>query len=285
VTAARVEAAALPGTGRWFLRVLAAFVRRELVAATGYRAAFVTRLFGFAFAVVGLYFFSRFIGAAANPHLAAYGGNYLGFAAIGFLAAELQQVGVNDLARRIRMAQMMGTLEAELATPAPPWMVLGATPVYAFGASAVRSVGYLWGATVLVGLALPRANAATLLVGVPLVLSAFVGLGLLTAGGTMLVRRTNPVGVLLGSLSMFVSGVLYPVTVLPGWLQTVGHFLPLTHALIVLRGGFLMGSPLPAVRGSLVALAIFAAVLIPIGVATFGYALRRARVDGSLTHY
>jgi ABC-2 type transport system permease protein len=281
----RVHDPALPGTGRWFLRVLMAFVRRELVAATGYRAAFVTRVFAFAFTVVGLYFFARFIGAAANPHLAPYGGNYLGFAAIGFLAAELQQVGVNDLARRIRMAQMMGTLEAELATPAPPWMVLGATPIYAFGASALRSIIYLWGATLLVGLALPQANLVTVILGVPLVLASFVGLGLLTAGSTMLVRRTNPVAVLLGSMSVFVSGVIYPVTVLPHWLQTVGHFLPLTHALIVLRGGFLAGASLSMVRSSLVALAMFAIVLIPIGVATFGYALRRARVDGSLTHY
>jgi ABC-2 type transport system permease protein len=235
--------------------------------------------------VVGLYFFSRFVGATDNPHMRAYGGNYLGFVAIGFLAAELQQVGVNDLARRIRMAQMMGTLEAELATPAPPWMVLGATPVYAFGASALRSIAYLWGATVLVGLALPHANLLTVVVGVPLVLASFVGLGLLTAGSTMLVRRTNPVGLLLGSLSYFVSGVMYPVTVLPGWLQTLGHLLPLTHALAVLRGGFLMGASPSAVRGNLVALAAFAAVLIPAGVATFGYALHRARVDGSLTHY
>lgn len=279
------RAATLPSTTTWFLRVLVAFIRRELIAATGYRAAFVTRILGFAFLVTGLYFFSRFVGAAANPHLQAYGGNYLGFAAIGFLGAELQQVGVNDLSRRIRMAQMMGTLEAELATPAPPWMVLGATPIYAFGASTVRSVAYLWGATVLVGLALPRANVLSVVVGVPLVLASFVGLGLLTGGSTMLVRRTNPVAVLLGSMSVFVSGVAYPVTVLPHWLQTVGRFLPLTHALIVLRGAFLSGAPPSALRGNLTALALFAAVLIPIGLATFGYALRRARVDGSLTHY
>jgi ABC-2 type transport system permease protein len=276
---------ALPGTGRWFLRVLAAFVRREMVAMTGYRAAFVTRVVGFGFVVVGLVFFARFVGAADNPHLRAYGGNYLGFLAIGFLAAELQQVGVNDLARRIRMAQMMGTLEAELATPAPPWMVLGATPIYAFGASALRSVAYLAGATVLVGLALPQANLLTVIAGVPLVLASFVGLGLLTAGTTMLVRRSNPVAAVLGSLSYFVSGVMYPVTVLPGWLQAVGRFLPLTHALAVLRGGFLTGARPSAVAGNLAALAAFGAVLIPIGVGTFGYALRRARVDGSLTHY
>ena len=275
----------LPGAGVWFVRVLAAFTRRELAAMSGYRAYFVTRVAGFASVVLGLVFFARFVGASANPHLAAYGGNYLGFAAIGFLVAQLQQVGVDGLARRVRTAQIMGTLEAEMATPAPPWMVLGATPVYEFGGAALRSAAYLWGATVLVGLALPRTNVLTLLVSVPLVLAAFAGLGLVTAGSTMLVRRSNPVTLVLGSLSFFVSGVVYPVTVLPPWLQSAGKLLPLTHALRVLRGAFLVGSSPGAVADSLVALGVFAVALIPLGAATFAYALRRARVDGSLTHY
>ncbi len=275
----------LPGGAVWFARSLRAFVRRELVAMSGYRAAFATRAAGFVFAVVGMVFFARFVGAAANPHMAAYGGNYLGFLAIGFLATELQTVGIQGLARRVRTAQVMGTLEAELATPAPAWMVLGAAPVYEFGTAALRSAAYLWAATFLVGLELPRTNVVTLLVSVPIVLAAFIGLGLFTAGSTMLVRRTNPVAAVLGSLSFFVSGVVYPVSVLPEWLRAVGRFLPLTHVLAVLRGAFLTGASPSAVSGSLAALAIFAAVLIPAGTATFAYALRRARVDGSLTHY
>jgi ABC-2 type transport system permease protein len=275
----------LPGTATWFARVLAAFVRRELAEVSGYRAAFVTRLSGFVFQVVALVFFARFVGAAANPHMAAYGGNYLGFLAIGFLATELQQVGVAGLARRVRTAQIMGTLEAELATPAPAWLVLAAAPVYEFGTAALRSAAYLWGATLLVGLQLPRTNVLTVFVGVPLVLAAFIGLGLFTAGSTMLVRRSNPVSAILGSLSFFLSGVVYPVSVLPAWLRAVGHVLPLTHVLVVLRAAFLQDAPPSAIGGSLAALAIFAVVLIPAGAATFAYALRRARVDGSLTHY
>jgi ABC-2 type transport system permease protein len=275
----------LPGLAVWFGRTFAGFVRRELAAMSSYRAAFATRVAGFAFAVVGMVFFARFVGAAANPHMAAYGGNYLGFLAIGYLATELQQVGLQGLARRVRTAQMMGTLEAELATPAPAWMVLAAAPIYEFGTAALRSAVYLCAATALIGLDLTRTNVLTVIVGVPLVLAAFVGLGLFTAGSTMLVRRTNPVSVVLGSLSFFVSGVVYPVSVLPAWLRVIGRALPLTHVLVVLRGAFLMGASPRAVGGSLAALAIFAAVLIPAGAATFAYALRRARVDGSLTHY
>jgi ABC-2 type transport system permease protein len=270
---------------RWFLAVLFAFVRRELTALGGYRAAFLIRLFGLALGVGAMVFLSRFVGAAANPHLASYGGNYLGFMVLGLLAAEFQQVGVSGLAQRIRTAQMMGTLEAEISTPAPPWMVLAAAPVYEFGAAALRSAAYLAGASLLLDLDLDRASWPTLALAVPLIVAAFSGLGLLAAGTTMLVRRLNPVAMIIGSLSFFLSGVMYPVTVLPDWLRAIGRVLPLTHALTVLRGALLIGASPTALADSFLALAIFAAVLAPLGVGVFRFALRRTRVDGSLSHY
>jgi ABC-2 type transport system permease protein len=269
----------------WFLRVLAAFIRRELAALGSYRTAFFIRLFGFGLAVGSLLFMSRFVGAAVNPHLAAYRGNYLGFVVIGFLGTEFQQVGVSGLAQRIRMAQMMGTLEAEVATPAAPWMVLGAPPVYEFAVSSLRSAAYLVGAKLLLGLDLSQVNWVSLLIAIPLIVAAFSGLGLLAAASTMLVRRMNPVSLVIGSLSFFLSGVMYPVSVLPAWLRTVGRILPLTHALAVLRGALLVGAGPGALRDSFVALLVFAGLLAPIGAGLFAFALKRARVDGSLSHY
>lgn len=269
----------------WFLRVLVAFVRRELAALGGYRTAFVIRILGFGLAVGSLLFLSRFVGAAVNPHLAAYRGNYLGFVVLGFLGTDFQQVGVSVLAQRIRMAQVMGTLEAEVATPAPPWMVLGAPPVYEFATAALRSAAYLLGAKLLLGLDLSHLNWLSLVVAVPLIIAAFSGLGLLAAATTMLVRRLNPVAMVIGSLSFFLSGVMYPVTVLPAWLRAVGTLLPLTHALAVLRGALLVGSGLGELRSSLLALLVFAGLLAPVGAAMFAFALRRARIDGSLSHY
>ena len=78
---------------------------------------------------------------------------------------------------------------------------------------------------------------------------------------------------------------MYPVTVLPAWLRQVGRFLPLTHALAVLRGALLVGAGPGDLGQSLLALLVFAGVLAPVGAGTFAYALRRARIDGSLSHY
>jgi ABC-2 type transport system permease protein len=269
----------------WFVRVIVAFMRRELSALDGYRSAFVIRILGLGMAVATIVFLSRFVGAAANPHLAAYGGNYLGFMVLGVLAAEFQQVGVSGLAQRIRTSQMMGTLEAEIATPAPSWMVLGAPPTYEFVGAAIRSTAYLIGATLLLGLDLGRSNWLSVVLAVPLVIAVFSGLGLLAAGTTMLVRRLNPVSLIIGSLSFFLSGVLYPTTVLPDWLRAIGRLLPLTHTLAVLRGALLVGAGPAALADSFVALLIFAGLLAPIGAAVFAFALRRARIDGSLSHY
>lgn len=233
----------------------------------------------------GLLFMSRFIGSGPNVHLQQYGGNYLGFAIIGIVAADLQYAGLSALSQRVRMAQVMGHLEAELATPAPPWMVLGVVPLYEVGRAAARSIVYLAAAIAALGLTVDVKHPLVVLLAAGLTALSVGGLGLLSAGVTMLTRRGNPVAGTLAAASVLLSGIVFPTSVLPGWLQTGGALLPLTHALEALRLPLLRGAGLAEVALHLVWLLGFAVVLGSLGLALFGWALRRARDDGSLTHY
>jgi ABC-2 type transport system permease protein len=273
-----------PSTLIWFGRVLLACLRQDLAESGRYRLAFLSRVASLGLAAVSLYFFARFVGAENNRHLQVYGGDYLTFGVVGLVAAQLQHVGASYLATRVRTAQLAGFLEAQLACPAPAWMVLGAAPAYVFLAALVRAVLLLVGAWLVLDLPL-HPQPVTLALGVPLALLAFGGLGLMSAASTMLTRRTNPVTVLLTSTSALLAGVLYPVSVLPAWLRWLADFLPLTHALEVARRGLVMGASPADVSSSLVALALFAVGLTVAGVASFTWALRRARIDGSLSHY
>ena len=79
----------------------------------------------------------------------------------------------------------------------------------------------------------------------------------------------------------FLAGSLFPITALPGFLTWVARFLPLTHALALVRYG-LLGNPsglediwqLRSVTAmaslSLLVVAAFAALLVTVGVRTFG---------------
>ena len=273
-----------PGRLRWFLRVLAANVRRDMAEASRYRLAFATRAVGFLLAALSLYFFSRFIGASGNRHLSPYGGDYLAFSVVGLVVTQLQHAGLTALAQRVRMAQLQGFMEAQLCTPAPAWLVLGATPVHLLLTAVLRAAAMLIGAALIFDVGF-RPHPGTVLLGGLLAVATFAGLGLLSAAATMVVRRLNPVTTLLTGLSALLGGVVYPVTVLPTPLQQLAQLFPLTHALEVLRQGLLSGAPPSAVGQPLMVLLALGVVSSLAGVLAFRWALRRARVDGSLTHF
>jgi ABC-2 type transport system permease protein len=70
--------------------------------------------------------------------------------------------------------------------------------------------------------------------------------------------------------SILLSGFMFPFRGMPGWAQTIGEALPLTHFLRIVRGILLKGSGLAAIAAELAAIAAF---LLVAGVV----ALRRYR--------
>jgi ABC-2 type transport system permease protein len=284
-TLAAADVAPAPGllVGAW--RIAAGFMRRDFLDAASYRFAFVLRLFGFAIGLSTVYFAARFVNLARSPLLGPYGQDYFAFSLVGLIFVDFQWVATGAFARRVREAQNQGTLEAILATPAPLPLVLGAAPLYDFAAAALRATLYLVVGALVFGVRLGHANLpATLLAGA-LAFTAFVSLGLCAGAFALLVRRSDPISLLLGGVSMLASGVWYPVHALPGWLRHLGDLLPMTHALEAMRRALLAGAPVSDLGRPLGALALLCLVTAPLGVGLFAVALRRARVDGSLTHY
>jgi ABC-2 type transport system permease protein len=286
--ATAVAGGAGAGTARQgpsFLGVAAAFLRRDLAEGASYRLAFVLRAFGFIIGLTTVYFTARFINLGHNPLLTPYGGDYFRFSLVGLILVDFQHVAVGAFARRIREGQTLGTLEALLATPAPLPAVLVAAPLYDFAAAALRAALYLGGGALFFGVRLDGANLGATALILLLTLGASISLGLCAGAFALLVRRADPITVFLGGISMLIGGVFYPRAALPPVLARLGDLLPITHALEAMRRALLAGAPISELGRPLGALAILCAVLAPLGLVIFAAALRRARVDGSLTHY
>jgi ABC-2 type transport system permease protein len=66
--------------------------------------------------------------------------------------------------------------------------------------------------------------------------------------------------------SILLSGFMFPFRGMPGWAQTVGEVFPLTHFLRIVRGILLKGNGLPDVSRELWPIALFAAIMLTIGV-------------------
>lgn len=87
------------------------------------------------------------------------------------------------------------------------------------------------------------------------------------------------------SLSTLLSGVFYPVSVLPEWVQNFSALLPLTYALDAARLAVLQGYSVHELRLDILVLLGFCAVLLPLALLSFKLAVKRAKIEGSLVQY
>jgi ABC-2 type transport system permease protein len=265
---------------------MAAFFLRDLHEAMLNKFALVTQVGGLVLGITTLSYLCRFVEqAGTNAALRPYGSSYLGFVLLGFVVTELQQVLSSSFSRRIRDAQLAGTLESVLASRAKAWQVVLAAPTGDIVRSALRMLLYGWVATAGFGLRFHGARWGVALGALVLSLFAFSGFGLLGAAAVMVLRRSDPVSMGLASLSVLLGGVMYPISMLPGWLQQLASWLPMVHGLEVLRRSLLTGAGLVEVMPSLARLAGLSGAILVVGGWAFRAALSHARRDGSLTHY
>jgi ABC-2 type transport system permease protein len=266
------------------LRLALAFLRRDLAIEVSYRANLAFGLVGGFAMLMVFYFVGATVGGTA-PGLARFGGDYFAFAVVGVAATGPLHAALVELARRVREAQVSGTLEAVLATPVGPARAIVFSALYPLVSSCVRMALLLAGGAVIFGLPLDTGGIPAALAVLALALWGYGALGLLSAAFTLRFQRGDPVAFMLDMVFVLLGGVFFPVEVLPSPLRAASRLLPSTHALEGLRRTLLSGAGLGEVTGPLAALAVFAAVASPLAWLAFRHAVRRAKDDGSLTHF
>jgi len=130
---------------------------------------------------------------------------------------------------------------------------------------------------------LGRANLFGACVVLAISTFSLVGLGLMAACLPLIYteKGTQMTGVIEAVLLM-VSGVYYPISVLPGWLRFFSQFSPITYTLHGMRAAILEGASLRALWADLLPLTITAVVLIPLGLRVFGLAETYCKRHGKL---
>ncbi|MBO0800878.1 MAG: ABC transporter permease [Blastocatellia bacterium] len=200
----------------------------------------------------------------------------------------------NEVAMAIAYERWEGTLEYTFMAPVSRFAHLIGESVYAVFYSIVRLFMILIGVTLFVKLDLSQANWIGLIITLLVSSLAFIGLGLVAA--TLPVfspeRGAEATNIFQGSL-LLVSGIYYPVEVLPGWLQPFAKLSPATYALSACRkligvngpaaaSGKFIGGPLSSVAPELLTMTVMGLVLIPLGLWVFGRVEKWAKQTGKL---
>ncbi len=216
-------------------------------------------------------------------------GDYFTFAMLGIAFSQYVQNSVHGLTEGIRDEQWTGTIETILSSGT-------GYRAYLLGASGFR---FLYGTIFLVGalglgffiggkVILTPATLFTGIIFALLLVSGHLAIGAMSAGMVVMIKRGEPISLGFTWLTQLVSGVFYPLGLLPWYLKWVGFALPLTYSLDGLRRTFMNGETLfdsGSLQLDLVALLAFIVVMVPLSLQVFEWAYRRARRQGTLGQY
>lgn len=124
------------------------------------------------------------------------------------------------------------------------------------------------------------AGAAMIMVAATL---SFIGFGMIASVLPLLfpergAQMTNVVQALL----LLVSGVYYPISVLPGWMQAIARVSPATYALNAMREAVLRDATWTALLKDVLLLTAMGLVMIPVGLWVFSKAELYAKRTGKL---
>lgn len=262
-------------------RLIAAFLRRDVLIDFSYRGSAFFTFAGAIFSLWSLFFLGRTFGNTSRL-LAVADGDYFRFALVGLSLAVPLRAGMGGVSRRVRELQLFGGLETLVSAPVRPFSTVLLVALYPLLSALFRGAVLLLLGILVFGARFPQADPAGALAAVLLGLAAYLGFGILSAAFVIVFKRGDPVAWAVDALTFLVSGIIYPVEVLPNALQPVAALVPATHALQALRLSLLQGAGPAELGPQLGALGAFAALLLPASGLVLRLALRKAARDGTL---
>lgn len=263
----------------------AAFLKRDFLVAISYKSAFIADVVGILFKVITFFYIGEVFGGAVSPSLESFGGNYFAFLIIGIALTDFVHTSLENFATSIRDSQMTGTLEIVLLSPIRLPHLLVYSSLWAYVFTTFRFIVYVFFGAILFTLDVANANLLASAVILLLTILCYAPLGIISATVIMVFKKGTWFRTAISAVSFLLGGVAYPVSVLPGWIASLSFYVPMTHSVNGMREALLNGRSLYELRGDVVFLLGFAAILLPLAFYIFELGLERTKRMGTLTQY
>ncbi|NPV14159.1 ABC transporter permease [candidate division WOR-3 bacterium] len=208
-------------------------------------------------------------------------GNYLAFVLIGAMISTFVFSALWGVGNSLREETYWGTMEYIIASPTHPLVILIGKTLAEWAWSTVMAVfqaaiiGIFFGVRFTIDKVLP----IILLVG--LLMIGFYGFAIAFAGFTLLIKEVHGWVHTLEWIFFLFSPIRYPVQVNP-ITAVVSTLIPLTWALVAIRGIILLNKSEVNFWQTVLILVIMDAVLLTAGYFLFVYLEKKTRRDGTV---
>lgn len=203
---------------------------------------------------------------------------------VGTLIWHYLSIVFDSVSEMVAWERWEGTIEYTFMAPVSRFTHMIGTSIFSLVYGLLHTGVILGVVALFFRLDLGEADLLAALVVLVAASFSFIGMGIVAAILPLLFpERGAQMTHVVQALVLLFSGVYYPITVLPGWMQEVARFSPATYALEGVRGAILHGTEVVALWPCLWPLLVMGVVFSPLGVVLFRRAERYAKRTGRLS--
>lgn len=203
---------------------------------------------------------------------------------VGTLVWNYISVVFGAISDTITWERWEGTIEYTFMAPISRLTHLFGTTLFAIFYGVVHTGVVLAAVALFFNISLAQANVLSAVVLLVLGSFSFIGIGILAAVLPLLFpERGAQMTNVINALILLVSGVYFPISVLPGWMQVISRLSPAYYVLEGTRAALLTGASVGQLAwGYLLPLLVIGALAVPLGLWVFTSAERFAKRTGRL---
>lgn len=221
------------------LRAMWTFVKRDLKIWTYFKLNFLIDIAGI-FSNIAIYAIIAIVaGETVKASLSPYGGDYVSYVILGIIFNEIMSTSLSAPYWGTMDAFWSGRLEILMISPISTPLFVTGTSIGRYVRSFINVVFYLVFGILLFGLKVGvTMNYGLAILYILVAACACTGLGLMGASLIFLIEARggeDPIRWIVGILVGLASGVYYPLSILPIWMQWLGCLIPQTYALDAAR--------------------------------------------------
>jgi ABC-2 type transport system permease protein len=208
---------------------------------------------------------------------------YMTYLLIGALIWSYLSMIFDILSETVQWERWEGTIEYTFMSPTSRVTHLLGMGVYAIVYGIIRTALVLGVAMLAFDLDLGNADYVAALVVLAVCSISLVGFGVVAAVMPLLSpEKGQQVTYIVSALLLLVSGVYYPVDVLPGWMQSLATISPVTYGLEGSRDALQHGADIAQLWDTIWPLLIMGVVFVPLGLYIFHLGELYAKRTGKL---
>jgi ABC-2 type transport system permease protein len=176
-----------------------------------------------------------------------------------------------------------GTIEYTFMAPIARFTQMAGSCAFAIMHGLLLTAVQLVVMSLFFNLDMSHANVWTAIIILLLGSLSLMGLGIMASSLPMLfTERGAQMTYIIQALLLLISGIYYPISVLPPFLQFFAHISPVTYVLEGMRDGLLLNHPIWDMWDRVFILLLAGAISIPVGLAIFNKAEIYAKKTGKL---